>query len=174
MSAILSNDKRLKQSVIDKDIDTLEEILQTGLCTPAGVNEALYCAATLGMDDYSNILVHDDNYRTHYVTGTLNYACAVGDHDLISECLDSGADIHQDNEMPLRCAVKGLQKETIVLLLTMDCNINIAFPKEEIEALWKKRDEGIQANKVLKLISELKADAGGGNVRAFTGPNFDF
>jgi hypothetical protein len=150
-----SADRNLVQAVIDKDLQKLELRLGNPDCSINGVSRALYLSASMGMPEFCDMIFYD-GIKQAYLNGCLICAITRSDRGMFDLALDEGADLHHDNEMPLRVAVNTLNYNYSELLVSMKCDIEQAFPPETLRSLFLKANKELNASKILSMVSAIK------------------
>lgn len=116
----------------------------------------MYRAATLGREEYCTLL-HPHVAGKSYLDGSLNYTAMCGDVNGMAFFLECGADIHNNNDQPLRSAIIGMNQESVDYLRQRGCVISKAINSDTVKSV-KALGVGLSAP-ILDFLSMQGADA---------------
>lgn len=94
----------------------------------------MYRAATLGREEYCTLL-HDHVRGKSYLDGSLNFTAMHGDLKAMSVFLEHGADIHNNDDQPLRSAVIGMHQASVDFLRQRGCVLASAINPDTVKSI---------------------------------------
>lgn len=148
-------DVELETARENRDIIRFKMIVRSGLCTEFALNNCLVRTAAMEKcGDFSDVLKDAGVDLRHYFNGRLDRKAYVGDIEGIKKYRAYGADIHHNNEQPLRAAVLGRQFDAAVYLVTLGAISGNAFPNNVCKNL--ERDYPFMAEEAREFLRSLE------------------
>ena len=148
------HDAALERTLFERDFIKFLVVLETGNCTAYGLNRCLaFAAAAQGMGNFSEELVEAGADVHLYLNGRLDRAALKGSVEKIDRWRKVGADIHHDEDQPLRSALFGMQQSTTVHLVKLGCSFDRALAQDRLQNAVSMLDNGAD---ILKFSLKMK------------------
>lgn len=149
-------DTAIERALFDRDFPKFLVVLETGKCTQYGLDRCLaFAAAAKGLGNFSEELVEAGASMHLYLDGRLDRAAAKGSVQKIDRWRKVGANIHHNDDQPLRSSLFAMQTGTTVHLVRLGCSFERALANDRLQNAVSLLPNG---SDVMKFALQMKTD----------------